>query len=510
MLPFLDLDTVREDPVSTRQVFDCLRSRFNTFEPARVRVGEVPGWHNLKELQNAAQRLKGRTLLTGTVRNVQGTRRVSIRLLNPANGETLFAKVLNQNELQSNPSDVTEDWSRKIYDLLIMDNWSEFTNSNVDPGLRDKRASETIRAAEAALANYTISDLDNAIRLFTKAIDYEPSSSRAHADLAMAMTTRTHFVADRSYLERGKIEALRALALAPNSVDSHRALASVYFQEGKFEEAFEEEIRTIEIGGVTDKMAGFVAMVLDMLGRPDRALNWYPVASNLQPAPGWVNAGIGDCWMKLGDDEQAFLAYDRAIELQPAYSQGFIAKCRLHLLRGEIEAARQLCRARYQDLNGLGEMAQIAAQVEFFSRNYAAAEELYSKLMKSDAEGGGSFYGAISYRSALGRIKQELGANEQAGELLREALAAETAAFNAQPRNPEAVYRLAAVEACLNQTDAAMQHLRQAIALGWLDYRSLQKDPRFDSLQTQPELDTLINGLSAKVAELRSKTRKDK
>jgi tetratricopeptide (TPR) repeat protein len=244
-------------------------------------------------------------------------------------------------------------------------------------------------------------------------------------------------------------------------------------------------------------------MVLDIVGRPDRALDWYEVALTLKPSPGEVDALLGDCWTKLGDDERAFRAYDRAIELQPSSGPGAVGKCRLHVLRGEFEAAREICLARFRNFNDLGEMAQIAAQVEFFDRSYASAEELYSKLANSDAQGGGSFYGAITYQSAMGRLKQTTGANDEAVRILSSCLKAETAAFNLQPQNSEAAYRLAAVEACLNLTDDALQHLRQAIALGWLDYRSLQLDPRFDSLRANPELATLIDGLSAKVAELR-------
>jgi len=272
-----------------------------------------------------------------------------------------------------------------------------------------------------------------------------------------------------------------------------------------FDEALEEGIRTLEIGGVTDKISTFVGMVLDILGRPDRALNWYQITAKLQSRPGDVDPATGDCWTKLGNDEEAFRAYDRAIEFQPNSSQGPIGKCRLLLLRGEFEAAREICQTRFRNLNDLGEMAQVAAQVEFFSRHYAAAKELYSKLIKSDEHGGGLFYGAVTYQSALGRINQELGATDEAAQFLQQSLATETEGFRIQPRNPEAAYRLAAVEACSNQTEAALEHLRQALALGWLDYRSLQKDPRFDSLRTNPELDTLIDGLSAKVAELRSK-----
>jgi hypothetical protein len=91
---------------------------------------------------------------------------------------------------------------------------------------------------------------------------------------------------------------------------------------------------------------------------------------------------------------------------------------------------------------------------------------------------------------------------------VQDALTKETTALTRQPSNTEVVYRIAAIEASLNSIEPALQHLRQAIALGWLDYRSLQKDPRFDALRNHPEFDTLIDGLSAKVAELRNNANK--
>ncbi|HEX4630879.1 MAG TPA: protein kinase [Chthoniobacterales bacterium] len=503
VLPFLDLDRAREDPVSTRQVIDILISRFKSFGPARVLVGEVPRWRKVEDLQQLARASKARTILTGTVRNVQGRMRVSIRVLDPSNGEAVFAKVLEQNEFEGGSQTEAENWARNIYNLLSTDDWTELTGAHRDPGARNLEANEAMRAGREAMASYyTVADLDHAIVLFKKAITLEPNSALAHAYLAMAAASRTHFVADSTYLEQGKREALKAVELGPTLMDAHRALAGVYYQEGKFDEALEEEIKTIENGGITHGTSIFVGMILDIVGRPDRALNWYEIAAGLKPQPGEADVAVGDCWTKLADDERAFRAYDRAIELQPSSGSGAVGKCRLHILRGEFEAAREICRTRFRDFNDLGEMAQIAAQLEFFSRNYERADELYSKLIKDDAHGGGSFYGAITYQSALGRIRQALGANDEATKLLSEALAAETAAFKLQPRNSEAAYRQAAVEACLNQTDNALQHLRQAIALGWLDYRSLQRDPRFDSLRLNPELDILIDGLSAKVAEL--------
>jgi tetratricopeptide (TPR) repeat protein/TolB-like protein len=503
VFPFLDLDSAREDPVATRQTIDFLSARFKSFGPARLRVGNVPGWHRIEDLQKAAGALKGKMILTGTVRNVQGRMRVSVRVLDPSNGEAVFAKIFDESNLD--PSSTTaDDWTRNIYELLSTDDWTVLAGANRDPVVRNREANEALGAGREAMANsYTAADLDQAIPLLRKAIALEPNSALAHSYLGMALTSRTHFVADPSSLEQGKREALKALELAPNLMETHHALAGVYLQEGKFDEALEEEIKTIETGGVTERMAIFVGMVLDVLGRPARALDWYGIAAEVERRPGELEGAIGDCWTKLGDDERALQAYDRANELQPSSSRGAVGKSRLYVLRGEFHVAREICRSRFRDLNELGELSQVAAQLEFFARSYERAEELYSKLAKSDPHGGGSFYGAITYESALGRIQQALGDNDKAAQLLRDCLAAETAAFNLQPRNSEAAYRLAAVEACLKQNDSAFDHLRQAIALGWLDYRSLQRDPRFDSLRTNPELDTLIDGLSAKVAELR-------
>jgi tetratricopeptide (TPR) repeat protein len=507
VLPFLDLDNVREDPASTRQVMDALSAGLRVFGPARVRAGEVPGWRKLEELQKTAQALGARTILTGTVRNVQGRKRISVRLLNPADGKPLFVKVLEQSELKASPSDVGNAWAGKIYAMLTTENWTDVAESERDPGVLNPEAKNNLDAGQRALqGSYTLTELDQAIPLFRKAISLEPKSARAHCYLAMAAAARTYFNADSTYLELAKAEARTALELAPDSPEAHRALAGAYFQDGQFEDALVEQIKALEFGGITDRMCQFLGMVLDNLGRPDRALSWNQIAETLQTPPGEAARAIGDSWTKLDDDEQAFRAYDRCIELEPGAAQGAVGKCRLHLLRGEDEAARKICSSRLRNQSELGEMAQIAAQLEFFSGNYPQARELYSKLIKTDERGGGSFYGAVTYQSALGRIDQELGAYEEASRLFEQALAAETQAFTRQPRNSEAAYRLAAVEACLGKSKIALEHLRQAGALGWLDYRSLKRDPRFDSLRDNPELNTLIDGLSAKVAELRSNT----
>jgi serine/threonine protein kinase/Tfp pilus assembly protein PilF len=504
VLPFFDLETVSGDPVAAEDVANSLRKQFEGLGPARVVSSDAPSWTKLEELRKTARLVKGRTILTGTVRNVEGKRRLALRLVDPGTGATLFSTVLDQSALRST-ANKTESWAREIHKFLSADNWLDLINSRADPGVRNESANDAMKAGRESVFRYTVYDLDQGIALFQKALAIEPKSAVAHAYLAMAAGSRLHFVADLKYLELAKTEALAALALNPSEVEAHRSLAGAYFQEGRFSEALEEALQTVEMGGAEGNISIFAGMTLDTLGRPDQALSWYRIAQRLHPKPGEVEPLIGDSWVRLGDDERALRAYDRAMEMQPSSTQGPVGKAHVYQLRGEFDAAREICLKRFRETNELGEMAQIAAQIELFGRNYAAAEELYSKLAKADAHGGASFYGAITYQSALGWIKQTIGSRDEATPLLQASLETEKAAFDRQPRNSEIAYRLAAAEACLNLTDAALQHLHQAADLGWMDYRSLQKDPRFDSLRSNPELAIFIDGLSARVADLKEK-----
>jgi len=73
-------------------------------------------------------------------------------------------------------------------------------------------------------------------------------------------------------------------------------------------------------------------------------------------------------------------------------------------------------------------------------------------------------------------------------------------------KNPAGLYRVAAIEASLGKTDAALKDLEAAVAAGWIDYRSLRLDPRFDAVARDSRFHKIISVLEAKVSELRRQT----
>ena len=267
-------------------------------------------------------------------------------------------------------------------------------------------------------------------------------------------------------------------------------------------------LRAIEAAGLEERMVNFIGQTLNILGRPDQALKWCALPSRTARTPGEMDRLVGDCWVMLGDDEQAVQAYKRALEYRPDFSEGVGGISHVRLLQGDFAGAREILRSGPWNRNEPAETDQIAAQIEFFARDFQAAEQLYRNLTKGNADGGGAFYGAVTHiRQPLGR-SDKLGDNKGARALLEVCLKKETAALDRAPDNPEAAYRLAAVEASLDMPEAALGHLRRAVTSGWIDYRSLNLDPRFDSLRGNPAFQTIVSDLSAKVADMRSKARK--
>jgi tetratricopeptide (TPR) repeat protein len=333
----------------------------------------------------------------------------------------------------------------------------------------------------------------------------QPDSALAHAYLAMATTSLAHFVSDQSSVKLGETEAYEAIRLSPQLGEAHQALAGVFYKQGKLAEALEEGLRTIELTGPEENIAGFVGMTLDTLGRSDTALAWHILACTLGGRWADEYGLLGDSWAKLGADEFALQAYRRAAQLQPDPPVGEIGICHLRLLQGDFERARELCRSRLGAFVGFREAKQIAAQVEFFARRFNAAADLYDQLVTTDSHDDGSFYGAVTYESALGRAKQALGDEKAAEIILMNSLAHETAAVDREPTNPEAAYRLAAIEASLGMIDPSIEHLKKAVMLGWLDYRSLAMDPRFDAIRRDSRAERILQDLAAKTEAMRAK-----
>ena len=248
-------------------------------------------------------------------------------------------------------------------------------------------------------------------------------------------------------------------------------------------------------------------MIYNDLGRPDQALRWLELARRSDRRPGQYDGYIGDCWTALGDYEKANAAYQRAIDLHPERLEGLVGKSHLRLLNAEFSQARTVCRQNLSLDQEATNNARLAAQIEFFGRNFTEAQRLYTFLEQKDPGGGGEFYGSVSYKSALGRLTLNKKTPRLGSSLLRECLVEELKQLKSALDNPEILYRISAIESSLGRTEPAIGHLQAAVSAGWIDYRSLSLDPRFDAIANDLRFQTILGKLKLRVEDLSKKAK---
>lgn len=507
ILPFLDLDTAQRDVAFAKSLEDALRAETANFGTAQIitvtdGVAAIPGAGNLADLRTISRQIRCRAVLAGTVRWAAGKRRVSLRLNNVETGDTLFERVSDPSSSKSPTLEVAAGIARSLFSA--MNGPARIPNTVADPATTDPATNEFLRAGDDLMMRRSIADIDRALICYERVINLQPKSAIARAAFTIAAIQKMQLGSGSpTLLQKAARFAREAEALNPAIAPTHRALGGLlFFVERNISAAREEALRTIEAGALSDGPA-LLGMIDKMRGRPDLALRWYGINSHWRIRPADDEFVLGDCWADLGEDARAEKMYQRVAALHPELPDGWIGLCRLRLLANDFVSARELCQKnKERDLQS-SYSAQIAAQVEFFSRNYADAEKLYRDLEQTDPGGGGSFYGAVSYQSALGRLLTASGDGASARATLLSCLDRERKALVTAPHHPEILYRAAAIESSLGEIDAALTHLRLAAASGWLDYRSLVLDPRFDSLRQDSRYSSISEAMATRVASLR-------
>jgi serine/threonine protein kinase/Flp pilus assembly protein TadD/TolB-like protein len=518
VLPFLDLDSICADAVTAKAVASSLQSEISKFGSARIITETQPsakwtGGGIVDEVQAASRRNGTETVLSGTIRSVGKHTRVSLRLISKNGTDDLGRWTFDLDKKTAAPKAFLEQRvSALVYEAL--DTKTERPGGlQTDPVMKDETARGYFNAGRSLLDRRTIADMDRTIACFEAAIRAAPRSVAARSYLAMAYMGRNYLLSSPQCIERAYQAAREAIALAPEDPTANRGLCYVAEAQGRYTEALEFGLRTIELGDQSERAFGEVAYAWKMLGRPDKAILWYQKAKASTRQPADYDALLGDCFMDLGLDDQARLAYETAANFHPDLPEGWMGLVYLKLLNGDLSGARSLFQSRSQEYAAFPVAKQLEALVEFFARNYPEAERLYGALSTQEPMGVGTqHYGAISYASALARSRHEQKDAQGAAEIISRCIDSDIVALQqAEPSDTaEILYRLAADHAVAQNSATATTYLKESIAKGWLDYRSPRFDPRFDAIANTLEFQTILDDLAARVADLGRQSGADK
>lgn len=348
-------------------------------------------------------------------------------------------------------------------------------------------------------------DNEQAIRLYSRAIEAAPEFPDAYAGLAYAQFQAVwRFGAERERLETAVTNAQKAISIDPKGPRGYTALGTIRGLQGRHWEALQQIRRALEVNPeYTPAMRDF-ATGWCFVGQPERGLPWALEATRREPTnnSGWIAAA--NACIELCEDEQAERCYKQCLEISPAWMPAHCGLIHLHLLQGNFAQASNaydLAESIHPDLIL---PLTLKAQIHLFSGDNQTAEILYRRLLKMYRHGSVDYFGGISYLSALGFLRQKAGDTVEANQLLNEA-----AKMHLSDREgPQGMYDLAAVRCVQGRGQEALTLLQQAISSGWMDYRTAHLDPRFGNLRESASFRAMLDSLKGHVEVMRSAAHK--
>ncbi len=499
--PFEDLDEVSTTSDSARSATRAFAAELRSKKGIQISSATGPSTEDVdpwrpEDWQKIGEGAGARMVLSGSVRQRKGKERVALHLIETATG-SVVSTWLEDTELYSDSAKAS---LKTISDSL---GGTKDENLNAIGETNNPLARSYCDHGKEFFFRYNLADLSRAIDSFRKAVEIDPNYAQAQALLASACQARAQTDPTGNWLAEADAATAVALRIAPMLPEAHRARAGTLRRRGQLQASLDSFLTAYELEPATGRTAVLLGDTYEQVGRPDLAIGWFEKGTRRQTQPFFAD-NVGNAWTDLGEYEKAEKAYKTVMIFKPDLPVGLLGLSRLELFRGDYESARKQCaqaRGKYKDNP---EPLMMAALIKFFSRDFSAAERLYREASTSDRSGGVEFTGSVRYLSAIGFIQKLSGVHAKEGEaLLEEARALDEKELLSAPDNLRCLYSLAANYAALGDSEAATASLDKAIAAGWIDYRSMSLDPRFDSMRDTQTFKNILNRLTNKVQEMR-------
>ncbi|HEU5250439.1 MAG TPA: protein kinase [Thermoanaerobaculia bacterium] len=290
--------------------------------------------------------------------------------------------------------------------------------------------------------------LREGIRLFQESIDADPTYAPAYAGMAdcYAQLGYASIVSPDDSFPRAKAAAQKALELDPNLAEAHASLgfARMYY-DWDFAGAEREYRRAIELNRNSATAHQWYAYLLTAMERPQpEAAREIATAKSLDPLSVPIHTDQAYILYYYGDVGGALKSVRTALEMNPKFPLGHFWLVRIYTSQGKYAEAE-------------AEIGQIG-ELRTWTPAMAAAGFLYGLL----------------------------GRRKEAEEILKE-----FADLNRQGKYASS-YAIAVVDAGLGEKERALVHLEDAYRerSHWLVW--LKRDPRWDSVRTDPRFVQLV------------------
>jgi eukaryotic-like serine/threonine-protein kinase len=296
---------------------------------------------NQTDISNIASELAVESVVTGDIKQVGDKLVINVRLINASDDSQIWG-----NQYVKTSADiiaVQDEISRTVAQNLRL----KLTNSEQQQLGKDY--TKSIEAYQLYLRGryhyfkLTEPEMRKAIDLYQQAIDVDPSYALAYAGMADAYRTLpiagTKMTAKEA-MPQAKAAARRALEIDQNLAEAHITMGWVgFFYDWDWGAAESELKRAIELAPNNADAHRAYAHMLSNSGRHEEAISEGKRARELDPLSLITNALEGQFLLYAGRSEEAIARLRKTLEIEPNFWAAYNGLARVYIHQGRFEEA---------------------------------------------------------------------------------------------------------------------------------------------------------------------------
>jgi TolB-like protein/DNA-binding winged helix-turn-helix (wHTH) protein/Tfp pilus assembly protein PilF len=434
VLPFVNISGNKDQEYFsdglTEEILSSL-ARINELQvAARTSSFYFKGEH--ADLPTIAHRLNVASVLEGSVRRAGNTIRISVQLNDAVTGFHLWSQTYDRElrDVLKMQTEIANAVASALKVTLLRD-----AAAKIDVGgTRNAAAFDAyLKGSQAFRMSHEAKDLETAIAAYTDAIQRDPNfalayvgRSRAFDELASWWTEGME--APTEAFAKARIDAHKAIALAPDLGEAHLVLANSLAEQLDFTRASEEYERALALMPGSALVLQDYGLFAVLMGRTEQGLSASRRAVLLDPLNRKTHLNLMDALINARRPEQAIAALHDALALDPSFAR--VDQWLPYYVLGNYESVRAMCESGPQNWG-----------------SHMCLAMIYDKLgRRADAEG------------ALEKYKAA---------------------------NPEDWYQFADVYAQWGDTAKALSSLDAAVRIRHVALEYLKTDPLLDPLRKE-------------------------
>jgi serine/threonine protein kinase/Flp pilus assembly protein TadD len=283
-----------------------------------------------KDTKTVGRELNVRYILEGSVRKFQDNIRITVQLIDVESDRQLWAEAY-KGKLED-VFDIQEQVSKQIVDALMLKlSPKEKVVLTKRPTLNADAFDCNLRARNH-LYRRTKNNLEFAIQLFQKAIEFDPRYASAYAGLGEAYATLHHdYDSKEVWLDKAMESAFKALMYDPTLSEAYAALGLTYFSKKMIDEAITSSQKAIEFDPSNFVAYWILGRIYHTTDRDNEAIDLFKKAIELNPDFHNSYDDLRMVYEGLGEIEKKQEILNKLMEIFPRYLSKHPDDARSHI-----------------------------------------------------------------------------------------------------------------------------------------------------------------------------------